>query len=147
MLKPALCAAAASIVLLIGLTGCGAATVEADGVGQGSSAPSEAPRAEPSSVPTAAVIEMEAAPDIDPATPWGESGFESADAWYLASMGSTWQGEQPADEQLIGAGMLACQELAQGVALDTIVVVTGDTPDAVLNNSRTVNYAQMALCP
>jgi hypothetical protein len=112
------------------------------------SAPVEAAAsAEASEVSTAAPIEMESAPAPDPMTPWGEAGFSSAEAWYIASMESVWQGEMPADSQLLGAGALACQQMAGGSVPEEITVVSGDNPDAVLNNRNAVGYSMSILCP
>lgn len=139
------------VVLAFALTGC-AGTVDA-GRGEGvkaESAPSEVPVETPVAAPveiapTAAPIEMAGAPDVDPATPWGEAGFVSADAWFLASMDAVWMGERPSDEQLLGAATLACEQIAAGTNRDAVTVVTGD--GAEHNNAKVVSYAIITLCP
>lgn len=128
------------------LAGCSAPVVESAREAP-SSAPSATTAKTPTSEPTAAAIEMEANETIDATTPWGEAGFESADAWYLASMDTVWQGERPSDDQLIGAGMLACEQIAAGATRDDVVVVTGDTEEAASNNRKVISYALFTYCP
>ena len=125
------------------LSGCSAAGVSAEPVEVAASVKqTPVPTAEPSA--TAAPIEMAAAPDFDPATPWGEAGFESANAWYLASMDSVWVGARPSDADLLGAGMLACDQIAAGTARDAVAVITGQDPNG--NNVKVVDYAVITLC-
>ena len=141
MWKPAL--GIAAVIVVIAMSGCGA-SVEAGAAR--TAAPVET-SAVPTSEATAAPIEMTDTQAPDVMTPWGEAGFESADAWFLASMDAVWQGERPSDAQLLGAAKLACEQLADGAKPDDVTVVTGDTGDAATNNRKVVDYAVITICP
>lgn len=138
-------------VLVIALGGCaaGAASEPAENDAAEVAATAEA-TVEPTIAPTetaepvAAPIEMSAAP-IDPATPWGEAGFESSDAWFLASMDAVWVGEMPTDDQLRGAGALACEQMASGTSTADVIAVTGEGSED--NNQKVATYAAITLCP
>ncbi|WP_146069536.1 hypothetical protein [Cryobacterium sp. Y11] len=128
-----------AVAAVLAMGGCSAAVVEP----VAESEPSEvAVSATPE--PVAAPIEMKAAPTADPTTPWGEAGFESADAWYLASMDAVWTGERPSDAQLLGAAMLVCEQIAAGTERQDVTAVSGDDPDD--NNQKIVTYAIITLC-
>jgi hypothetical protein len=131
------------VVVMLALTGCSAGAEDAPAERVANTAPSVEPTA--TEEPVTAPIEMPAAPTVDPATPWGEAGFESADAWFLASMDAVWVGERPTDAELLGAGALACEQIASGTDRDTVVVVSGDDPEG--NNIKVVDYAVSTLCP
>jgi hypothetical protein len=142
-------------LVVLAMSGCAAgiaegAPMEATSAPVESAAPSQTPSAMPApespATPVAAPITMEpVAPDERSEAQ--KAGFADDDAWFLAAIRSSWSGETPTDEQLLGAGALACESLEAGADPASIVVVQGGDDIAAHNNQTTVDYAIMALCP
>lgn len=133
-----------AVVAVLALSGCASAGASAD-VAK-SAAPEVAAAAEATEEPAAAPITMEPAATEDQ-TEAQKAGFVDENDWYLRSIKSSWSGDLPTDDQLLGAAALACASAQDGAAADDIVVVQGEGDDAFYNNRNAVNYAIMALCP
>jgi PBP1b-binding outer membrane lipoprotein LpoB len=137
-------AALAVLAVAALLSGCSAA-VEAPSAGRTAPAVAETATPEPT-----ATVEPTAAPvTIEPtATPNPEfNGFASQEDWYLRGLAGALSGKPPSDDDLIGAGMLACEQLRSGVALADVRVVSGAGELADQDNRNIVGQATQVYCP
>ena len=75
------------------------------------------------------------------------TGEMDPDEFFLKGMANSWHGDLPSDDELLGAAKLACQTLQGGTAIGEVVVVEGDSEDAVWNNGQLVNVAAQVYCP
>lgn len=143
-------------VVVLALSGCSAAGASAPAGDVkpevvASAEPTSEPTATPTAEPVAAPIvaaPIAAAPEAtESQTEAQKNGFIDENDWYLRSIRAGWTGELPTDEQLLGAGKLACDGLAAGTRQEDVIVVQGEGEDALNNNRNLVGYALMALCP
>jgi hypothetical protein len=137
-------------LVVLGLSGCSAA-VNADSVERVASEPSAVASAEPTVQPTPEVVEtptaapVEIVPTEAPGLP-EFNGFASAREMFLAGLDGAMSGEV-SDDDLVAAGMLACEQLRGGASISTTRVVTGTGEIADRDNAHIVWQALYAYCP
>lgn len=126
----------AAVLVVLALSGCSAASGAAEPV---VSSPTSTPKVEP-----APITEVTATPSAEPEADYGEY---TQDEFYLESITYTWQGVLPSDDELIGAGLLACEQLTAGTAMPDVTVVQGDSEEAVWNNQQVRTQGMYVYCP
>jgi hypothetical protein len=133
------------IVLLavIALSGCAAAGD--DGV---ASAERQIQEAAPSATPEAAPIPADTAVPEPTANPTKNPymGDYTEDEFYLLVFKPAWRGTLPTDEQLIGAGLLYCEQRRAGTPPEDIRVVEGEGEDVDWNNQQIASAALQTYC-
>lgn len=117
---------AAVAVIALALAGCSATVTDAAEKVASSSAPVES--VSPTSSPVAI---GDPTADADPTANF--NGFGSQREWFLRTLDDALSGEPSADDDLIGAGMLACDQLRAGTPADEVRVVEGGTDQDNLN--------------
>jgi hypothetical protein len=137
-------------LVVLGLSGCSAA-VNADSVERVASEPSAVASAEPTVQPTPEVVEtpvaapVEIVPTEAPGLP-EFNGFSSQREWYLKSLDGALSGAV-SDDDLIAAGMLACEQMRNGETLNTARVVSGTGEAADQDNNNILWAAYYVYCP
>jgi len=140
----------AVVLLVIALSGCASAGAEnASETARESAVETSGPTAEaaePDSTPEAAPIPAATStPEValDPNTnPY--MGDYTAAEFYLVVLKPAWRGALPTDEQLAGAGILACDLARAGTATPRVVEGVGE--DADWNNEQIVSTAKQSYC-
>lgn len=112
------------------LTGCAGGEPEA--------APTVTVTATPEAAVEAAPIQAQAAPTED---------AENPEVAYLEAVKENWYGEPPVDDELISAGLFACEQYPTVEHYTEITAVQGEDWQAQDNNLRVVVSAGQTLCP
>jgi hypothetical protein len=137
-------------LVVLGLSGCSAA-VNADSVERVANEPSAVASAEPTVQPTPEVVEtpvaapVEIVPTEAPGLP-EFNGFSSQREWFLRQMDNKLSGTVD-DDALVGAGLLACEQMRAGASVLTVNVVAGDGPDVAGDNEDIGWAAYYVYCP
>jgi hypothetical protein len=137
-----------AVLVVLALSGCSAATAEPDSRVAASEEESATPTPTPvlpvEATPTAAPVEI--TPTEAPGLP-EFNGFSSQREWFLRSLDGALSGTVPSDDELIGAGMLACEQLRAGAAYDAVRVVSGSGDTADQDNENIVWAGVSVYCP
>lgn len=123
------------VVAALLLTGCASGEPEA--------APTVTVTAAPEVTAVAGPIEVSAAtPEAEPSEAVDE------EARYLRGIKAAWRTEVPADDQLLSAAALACEQLRAGIEVAELNLVTGGAPeDNAWHTSQVAMLAGSTVCP
>jgi PBP1b-binding outer membrane lipoprotein LpoB len=138
----------AAVLVVLALSGCSAATGGPEArspAAEETATPTTEATLEPTAEPTPTAAPVEIVPTEAPGVP-EFNGFASQREWYLKSLDGALSGTV-SDDDLIAAGMLACEQMRNGETLDTARVVTGTGEAADQDNNNILWAAYYVYCP
>jgi len=126
---------------VLALSGCSAAGSEDAAPVEVKASASAAPSTAPDVTIAAEPVAIEPSPAADPTANY--NGFGSQREWFLRSLDGALSGT-PDDDSLIGAGALACDQLAAGTPRADVIVIDGGTDQ---DNTNIIGAAEQVYCP